>query len=105
MHTSEHPRLKEAHQMAIRAANKVDHLIETMDGCSEDEAPHEEVEPAKDPLFDEALAAVRTEGRASTSLLQRKLNIGYVKSSILMDQLEAHGIIGPKDGAKPRKVL
>ena len=59
----------------------------------------------KDPLFDEAVEAVRTHRRASTGLLQRVLGIGYVKSSTLIDQLELAGIISPKDGVKPRKVL
>lgn len=61
--------------------------------------------PEKDELFDQAVEIVRTANRASTTLLQEKLLIGYVKSRKLIDQLEAHGIISPKDGAKPRKVL
>lgn len=74
------------------------------DGCPQ--APNY-VKPAaaRDPLFDDAKQAVVACGKASTSFLQRKLQIGYVKSALLMDQLEVHGVIGPKDGAKPRKVL
>ena len=67
---------------------------------------HDDKSPSeKDSLFDEAVAAVREEDHASRSLLQRKLEIGYVQSSRLMDQLEAAGIISPKEGGKPRKVL
>lgn len=66
---------------------------------------HTDASPQKDELFDEAVRIVREAGRVSPSLLQQKLKCTYVKSALLMDQLEAHGIIGPKDGAKPRKVL
>lgn len=56
-------------------------------------------------LYDEAVSIVREVGRASTSFLQRKLKIGYVLSKDLMDLLEERGVIGPKDGPRPRKVL
>jgi hypothetical protein len=49
------------------------------------------------------LAVSRPEEAAPDQHVQRR--VGYVKSALLIDQIEAHGIIGPKDGAKPRKVL
>lgn len=58
-----------------------------------------------DDLYENARAAVEEAGRASTSYLQRKLKIGYSRAARLMDVLEAHGIIGPADGSKPREVL
>lgn len=58
-----------------------------------------------DDLYDEALQIVQSTGNASTTFLQRKLKIGYARAASLMDQLEARGIIGPQEGAKPRKVL
>lgn len=58
-----------------------------------------------DDLYEAARAAVEEAGRASTSYLQRKLKIGYSRAARLMDVLEAKGIIGPADGAKPREVL
>jgi DNA segregation ATPase FtsK/SpoIIIE, S-DNA-T family len=58
-----------------------------------------------DDLYDEARAAVEEAGRASTSYLQRKLKVGYSRAARLMDILEARGVIGPADGAKPREVL
>ncbi len=58
-----------------------------------------------DDLYDDAKAAVEEVGRASTSYLQRKLKIGYSRAARLMDVLEAHGIIGPADGSKPREIL
>ena len=58
-----------------------------------------------DDLYEEARAAVEEVGRASTSYLQRKLRIGYSRAARLMDVLEAHGVIGPADGSKPREIL
>jgi S-DNA-T family DNA segregation ATPase FtsK/SpoIIIE len=58
-----------------------------------------------DELFDEALAIVTDMGRASTSVLQRRLSIGYGRAAKILDLMERGGFIGPVDGAKPRKVL
>jgi S-DNA-T family DNA segregation ATPase FtsK/SpoIIIE len=58
-----------------------------------------------DDMFIDAVSVVATAGKASTSLLQRKLRIGYGRASRLMDIMEERGIIGPADGAKPRQVL
>lgn len=57
-----------------------------------------------DPLFEKAVDVVLDNGRASTSFLQRKLSVGYSRGSKIMDELEAKGIIGPQDGAKPREI-
>ncbi len=48
-----------------------------------------------DPVFPDALKIVREEGKASISMLQRKLRIGYTRAARLIDQLEEQGIIGP----------
>jgi len=59
-----------------------------------------------DPLFNEAVSVIRGVRRASISLLQRHLRIGYTRSARLVDQLEERGIIGPaKSGSQPREVL
>lgn len=58
-----------------------------------------------DDMFKDAVSVVATAGKASTSLLQRKLRIGYGRASRIMDIMEERGIIGPADGAKPRQVL
>ena len=62
-------------------------------------------EADKDDMLEEAVKLVVESGRASTSMLQRRLGIGYPRASRLMDQLEEEGIIGPANGAKPREVL
>ena len=57
-----------------------------------------------DDLTFEAIDLVRRSGKASASLLQRHLKIGYARAARLLDILEQKGIVGPVDGAKPRKV-
>ncbi len=59
----------------------------------------------KDPLYDQALTTVLGSKSASTTFLQRKLKIGYARAASLMDELETNGVIGPQEGAKPRRVL
>jgi DNA segregation ATPase FtsK/SpoIIIE-like protein len=66
---------------------------------------HEPPTVEHDHLFLDAVTIVREHKRASASLLQSKLGINYTQSAKLLDQLEAAGIIAPKEGAKPRKVL
>jgi S-DNA-T family DNA segregation ATPase FtsK/SpoIIIE len=59
-----------------------------------------------DPVFDEAVEIVREMRRASISLLQRRLRIGYTRAARLVDQLEEQGIIGPaQSGSQPREVI
>ena len=62
-------------------------------------------ETNEDTLIEKAIIIARTDKRISTSLLQRKLRIGYPRAARLMDQLEEKGIIGPSDGMKSREVL
>jgi len=59
----------------------------------------------KDELFEEARVLVIEKKSATASLLQRKLSIGYARAARLIDELESEGIIGPANGAKPRKVF
>jgi S-DNA-T family DNA segregation ATPase FtsK/SpoIIIE len=59
----------------------------------------------QDALFDEAKSAILEAGKASASFLQRRLKVGYARAARLLDELEAAGIIGPGEGAKPRDIL
>jgi S-DNA-T family DNA segregation ATPase FtsK/SpoIIIE len=58
-----------------------------------------------DPLFNDAVRLVFEFGKASTSLLQRRLRIGYGRAAHLIDLMERDGIVGPADGPKPREIL
>ena len=58
-----------------------------------------------DPMLDEAIALVVEAGQASTSLLQRKLKLGYARAARIVDMMEERGVVGPYEGSKPRKVL
>ena len=58
-----------------------------------------------DEMFRDAVQVVIDGGKASTSLLQRRLRIGYSRASRIVDEMEERGIIGPADGARPREVL
>jgi S-DNA-T family DNA segregation ATPase FtsK/SpoIIIE len=58
-----------------------------------------------DPMYDDAVKLVIEFGKASTSLLQRRLRIGYGRAAHLIDLMEQDGIVGAADGPKPREVL
>jgi len=58
----------------------------------------------EDDMLGEAIEAVQSAGKASASLLQRRLRVGYARAARLLDIMEDKGIIGPGDGAKPREV-
>jgi len=59
----------------------------------------------EDPLFEEAKRVVIESRKASASLLQRRLSVGYARAARLIDSLEERGVVGPGEGAKPRKVF
>jgi DNA segregation ATPase FtsK/SpoIIIE, S-DNA-T family len=60
---------------------------------------------ADDEFYDDAVRIVVEMGKASTSVLQRRLHIGYGRAAAILDAMERAGIIGPPDGTKPRAVL
>lgn len=62
-------------------------------------------EEIDDELYEEAKEVVVAAGKASASLLQRRLRVGYARAARLLDMLEERGVIGPGEGAKPRQIL
>jgi DNA segregation ATPase FtsK/SpoIIIE, S-DNA-T family len=70
-----------------------------------DGGPVEEGEAENDPMYNDAVKLVVEFGKASTSLLQRRLRIGYGRAAHLIDLMEQDGIVGAADGPKPREVL
>ncbi len=65
----------------------------------------EEDGPDEDPMIKDAIRVVVENGMASTSLLQRKLKLGYARAARIIDEMEQRGIVGGYEGSKPRKVL
>ena len=61
--------------------------------------------PEGDPMLEDAIKVVVENGMASTSLLQRKLKLGYARAARIVDEMEQRGVVGPYEGSKPRKVL
>jgi len=70
----------------------------------EDDGGPESVD-LEDPDIKQAVAIVRAENKATTSLLQRRMAIGYAKAARIMDALEELGVVGPYKGGEPREVL
>jgi S-DNA-T family DNA segregation ATPase FtsK/SpoIIIE len=62
-------------------------------------------EEDSDPMLPAAKEEILRAGKASASLLQRRLKVGYARAARLLDLLEQEGFIGPGDGAKPREIL
>ncbi len=65
----------------------------------------EDAADSGDPMMNEAIKCVVEAGQASTSLLQRRLRLGYARAGRLIDEMEQRGIVGPHEGSKPRQVL
>lgn len=65
----------------------------------------DEISDADEEILEKCLEVIYSEKKASTSLLQRRLRLGYTRAARMIDILESRGIIGPGDGAKPREIL
>jgi len=83
---------------------ETDELPET----DEDEPASDGAEPVEgvtDEELEQAISIIRMENKASVSLLQRRMNIGYAKAAKIIDALEEKGVVGPYNGSSPREVL
>jgi S-DNA-T family DNA segregation ATPase FtsK/SpoIIIE len=77
----------------------------TAEPAEEGAAGAAEADEEHDPMYDDAVQIVRQIGKASTSLVQRHLKIGYNRAARLIEIMEHRGVVGPADGARPREVL
>ncbi|MGE0441989.1 MAG: DNA translocase FtsK [Gemmatimonadales bacterium] len=95
---------REAAQLVDRSEDDIIALVRAQE-AEEGGGPEGDVDGERDTLFREAAEACIQNQGGSTSLLQRKLRIGYGRAARIIDQLHAVGILGPPDGSKPREVL
>ena len=83
-------RAKRLHKQLSKPASSLD----GESGCDEDE-----------DLIQQCIEVIRSEQKASVSLMQRRLRLGYTRAARIMDELENRGIVGPSKGAEPRDIL
>src|SRR5213078_2282690 len=99
----------EAQGLIADETAKEDDLLERMNKKEAEESGGRQGEEGddsdRDKLFREAAEIVIQHQQGSTSLLQRRLKVGYGRAARIIDQLHAAGILGPPDGSKPRDVL
>jgi len=86
-------------------ADYVDEVTEKVNHSSIPDFDSDGVEGEGDDLLEDAKQVILQAGKASASLLQRRLRVGYARAARILDILEEHGFIGPADGSKPREVL
>jgi S-DNA-T family DNA segregation ATPase FtsK/SpoIIIE len=80
-------------------------LLEQVEGVEEESAGDDGFDPDEDPLLGDAIRLVAEMQTASTSMLQRRLRLGYTRAGRLIDMLERRGVISGYEGSKPRQVL
>jgi DNA segregation ATPase FtsK/SpoIIIE, S-DNA-T family len=80
-------------------------LLEEVEPSESEGGNQDEFDPDEDPLLKDAIVLVAEMGTASTSMLQRRLRLGYTRAGRLIDMLERRGVISGYEGSKPRQVL
>jgi S-DNA-T family DNA segregation ATPase FtsK/SpoIIIE len=80
-------------------------LLEAVEGDDDAEAADDDFDPDQDDLLGDAIATVVQMGTASTSMLQRRLRVGYTRAGRLIDMMERRGVISGYEGSKARQVL
>jgi S-DNA-T family DNA segregation ATPase FtsK/SpoIIIE len=91
-----------------RAQGQAEYVEGFLEGPKDEKGEGEGSEPSaddNDPMYDDAVRLVFEFSKASTSLLQRRLRIGYGRAAHLIDLMERDGLVGPADGSKPREIL
>ncbi|MBL0158484.1 MAG: DNA translocase FtsK [Bryobacterales bacterium] len=72
---------------------------------ADDDGDGEEFDGEEDPMYRDAVRVVCEMGKASTSILQRRLRLGYGRAARILDQMQREGVIGPPDGSRPREIF
>jgi len=90
---------------SLRAQSEPDYIDEILNFADEKEIGSTENQSDKDELYQSALEIIRSEGKASTSFLQRKLQIGYNRAARIIDMMEADGIVSKANHVGKRDVL
>ncbi|WP_411846707.1 DNA translocase FtsK 4TM domain-containing protein [Roseibacillus persicicus] len=80
-------------------------IQDTINSGGASDSGDDDVSDEDEEIITRCIDVIMTENKASTSLLQRRLRLGYTKAARMMDIMEGRGIIGPADGAKPRDIL
>jgi len=93
-------RLQGEPELRAELLEQVEDAEQPVDGSGDDG-----FDPDEDPLLEEAISLVASMGTASTSMLQRRLRLGYTRAGRVIDMLERRGIISGYEGSKPRQVL
>lgn len=88
-----------------RAQSKPSYVIDPVAALVEREEVRMDMEDESDAFWADAVRWVADRGQASTSMLQRRFSIGFQRASRLLDMMEERGIVGPRDGPRPRDVL
>lgn len=89
----------------IESQAPTDYLINSFDQMTPEEGMNEEQKKPASDLYQQAYEIVTNTGTAATTFLQRKMNLSYYKAAALMDEMESRGVIGPKEGNRPRQIL
>lgn len=88
-----------------RIAEDIQRQIESDDDGASGSSGEDDGDDAADSMISDAIEVLRTTKRASTSMLQRRLRIGYNRAARIMETLEDRGIVGPDNGSQPREIL
>jgi S-DNA-T family DNA segregation ATPase FtsK/SpoIIIE len=89
----------------LKSQGKPAYRDEILLAADDEEGGSEEQDEDEDEMFQEAVDLVKRSGHASASFLQRHLKVGYNRAARMIETMEARGIVGPPDGARPREVL
>ncbi|MCB1195937.1 DNA translocase FtsK, partial [bacterium] len=96
---------KEIHRVVDYIHDQTDEETEPFDILEQEELFSPISDEMDDELYEQAVDIVKLSGQASSSILQRKLRVGYARAARLIDMMEANGIVGPHRGSKPRDIL